>query len=221
MPRPKTASDAAVLGAAYRVISRLGPARLTLADVAREAKLSPATLVQRFGSKRGLLLALAKIEAGAVGDCFAAVRAAHGSPLAALLAAATEMTRHMKSPEELANGLAFLQMDVSDPDFHRIALENSGGIVAGYRALIEEAIAARELIPCDAARLAQRRRGGRRRLAHRLGDPSPRDGPSVGDRRPRHLAGPLSAAPKDAKENGRAVGAGEASRGEGLGTFSG
>ncbi|MCA1563440.1 MAG: TetR/AcrR family transcriptional regulator, partial [Acidobacteria bacterium] len=42
--------------AAIQVMARLGPVRLTLADVAREIGLSPATLVQRFGSKRGLLL---------------------------------------------------------------------------------------------------------------------------------------------------------------------
>ena len=155
MPRPKTASDAAILEGAYRAISRLGPNRLTLADVAKEVNLSPATLVQRFGTKRGLLLALAKMAPESVGDCFAAIRAAHPSPLAALIAAATEMTRHMKTPEELANGLAFLQMDMSDPEFHALALENSKRILAGYRALIEDAVAARELISCDAARLAR------------------------------------------------------------------
>jgi AcrR family transcriptional regulator len=155
MPRPRTASDAAILEAAYRVVTRLGPARVTLADVAREAGLSPATLVQRFGSKRGMLLALAKAGTESVGDCFAAVRTAQASPLAALVAAATEMTRHMSSAEELANGLAFLQMDVSDPDFHALALENSRRILVGYQALIGEAVAAGELVPCDMAGLAR------------------------------------------------------------------
>ena len=48
-PRPRTVSDVDILIAAHRVISRLGPARFTLADVAKESRLSPATLVQRFG----------------------------------------------------------------------------------------------------------------------------------------------------------------------------
>jgi AcrR family transcriptional regulator len=155
MPRPRTASDADILEAASRAIARLGPAKVTLADVAREVQLSPATLVQRFGSKRGLLLALAKMGADSVEDCFAAVRAAHAAPLAALIAAVTEMARQVTSPEELANGLAFLQMDVSEPDFHSLALENSRRIEAGYRALLEEAVVAGELIPCDTARLAR------------------------------------------------------------------
>lgn len=51
-PRPRRIDDAALLDAAGRVVSRLGPAKFTLADVAREAGLSPAALVQRFGSTR-------------------------------------------------------------------------------------------------------------------------------------------------------------------------
>ena len=47
--------DAAILRAAAEVIGRTGPARFTLAAVASEVGLVPATLVQRFGSKRGLL----------------------------------------------------------------------------------------------------------------------------------------------------------------------
>lgn len=154
-PRPRTISDEDILIAAHRTIARLGPARVTLADVASEARLAPATLVQRFGSKRGLLLALVEMGVNGVDACFADVRAAHRSPLAALVAAATEMTRHVKSPQELANGLAFLQLDVSDPDFHRLAVKNSRRLHAGYKALLDEAVAVGELGPCDTARLAR------------------------------------------------------------------
>src|SRR6478735_5661353 len=120
MSRRKVTPDVDVLTATQRVISKTGPTRLTLADVAREAGLAPATLLQRFGSKRGLLLALVQTGADGVDACFVAVRAAHRSPLTALIAAATDMTRHIKTPDELANGLAFLLMDVSDPEFHKI-----------------------------------------------------------------------------------------------------
>ena len=148
-------SNADILNAAGRVISQLGPVKLTLADVAREVGLAPATLVQRFGSKRGLLLALAESAAASVDDCFAAVRAAHAKPLEALVAAATEMTRHVQSPDEMANHLAYLQIDLNDPDFHRLMLISSQRIEAGYRALLDEAIAAGELTPCDTTRLAR------------------------------------------------------------------
>jgi AcrR family transcriptional regulator len=155
MPRPRTASDEAILEAANQVIGRIGPARLTLADVAAAAGLSPATLVQRFGSKRGLLLALCKSSAASVDGCFAAIRAEHASPLAALIAAATHMARYVTCAEELANGLAFLQMDLSDPEFHAISRDNSERLLAGYRRIIEEAVAAGELRPCEPEKLAR------------------------------------------------------------------
>ena len=134
-------------------IVRLGPAKLTLADIAGEAGVSAATLVQRFGSKRGLLLALARSAVDGVDACFAAVRAEHPSPLDALMSAATDMTRHVRKPEEMANHLAFLQMDLSDPEFHHLAFENAGRIRAGYVALLKDAVKAGELARCDAVRL--------------------------------------------------------------------
>ena len=90
-----------------------------------------------------MLLALAESAAASVDDCFAAVRAAHPQPLEALVAAATEMTRYVQSPEEMANHLAFLQIDLSDPDFHRLMLTHSQRIEAGYRALLDEAVVAK------------------------------------------------------------------------------
>ena len=154
-PRPRTIDDASILEAAGRIISRQGPTKFTLADIAAEVGLSAATLVQRFGSKRGLMLALACSARDSVEDCFTLVRGSHPTPLAALLAAATEMTRYVKSPEEMSNHLAFLQMDLSDPDFYAIMLENSRRILAGYQRLLDEAVAAREIVTSDTARLAR------------------------------------------------------------------
>lgn len=155
MSRHKTTPDADVLAATIRVISRLGPGRLTLAEVARESGLSPATLVQRFGSKRGLLLAVAKQGVQGAGECFARLRAAHRSPLAALFAALGEMACLCESPEALANNLAFLEIDLTDRDFHRLALENARQTLAGYRTLLADAIAAGELARCNTARMAR------------------------------------------------------------------
>jgi AcrR family transcriptional regulator len=154
-PRPRTVDDAAILDAAGRIISRQGPARFTLADVGAEVGLSAAALVRRFGSKRGLMLALACAARDSVDACFDVVRRSNPSPLDAVLAAGTEMTRYVNSPEEMSNPLAFLQNDLSDPDFYAVMLENSRQILDGYRKLLDEAVAARELVPCDTARLAR------------------------------------------------------------------
>jgi AcrR family transcriptional regulator len=154
-PRPRTVADADILAAAYRVMSRVRPTKLTLAAIATEAGLAPATLVQRFGSKRGLLLALSSGAAEFVDSCFAQMRAQHASPMAGLVAAATVMALSTTTPEEMANHLAYLQIDVSDPEFHRHILDNTQRTIAGYRALLDEAVAAGELLPCDTARLAR------------------------------------------------------------------
>src|SRR5215467_8521031 len=106
-PRPRATSDADLLAATYRIVSRRGP-NLTLADVAKEAGVSPATLVLRFGSKRGLLLALAASGARDLPDEFARIRAAHRSPLAAVGGVADCMAAMAESPQALANSLAFL-----------------------------------------------------------------------------------------------------------------
>jgi AcrR family transcriptional regulator len=155
MSRRKVTPDADVLSAAFRVISRIGPARLTLADVAKEAGLAPATLLQRFGSKRGLLLAVAEQGMAGVDECFARIRAAHRSPLAALNASLEEMAHMCETPEAMANNLAFLEIDLTDPDFHRLALANSRAMMAGYRALLDEAVSTGELVRCDTARLVR------------------------------------------------------------------
>ena len=155
-PRPRTVSDEDLINATMRVMSRLGPVKLTLAEVAKEAGVTAATLVQRFGSKRAMMLKISSDAAGSADACFAMVRAAHPrSPLAAIYAAATAMTEHMGTPEELANSLAFLQIDISDPDFHAHTLEMSKKHVAGYRALLRDAIAAGELEPHDTLRMAR------------------------------------------------------------------
>src|SRR4051794_38908319 len=88
--RPRTVSDAAILEATSRVIGRLGPSRLTLADVAEEIGLVPATLIQRFGSKRGLLLAFAAGGAAATQTAFDTD--SNSSPVQSLLDVLTSLT---------------------------------------------------------------------------------------------------------------------------------
>ena len=153
--RPRTASDDEILAGTGRAIGRSGPARLTLADVAAEVGLAPATLVQRFGSKRGLLLAFSARGAPAVREVFAAAQVAHPSPLAALRAALIGMTRGVPTPAELANHLALLQIDLSDPDFHRHALDQARAVRREIRALLDAAVVAGEVVACDTACLAR------------------------------------------------------------------
>lgn len=57
MGRTKTISDEAVLAAVLELLMEVGPEGLTFARVGAAAGLAPATLVQRYGDRAGLLQA--------------------------------------------------------------------------------------------------------------------------------------------------------------------
>jgi len=155
-PRPRTASDEEIVAALSRVISRVGLARATLAAVAAEVGLTAGALVQRFGSKRGLLLVLSRGAVAGVGEQVAAARRDNASPLAALLDYAGSTTRFAHTPEEFANYLAFFQLDLTDAEFHAAALDFFRVEHEALQALLEDAAAAGELRrDVDAVRLAR------------------------------------------------------------------
>jgi AcrR family transcriptional regulator len=153
-PRPRSISDEAILAAAARAIWRTGP-ELTLADVGEEAGVSPAGLVQRFGSKRELLLALAEQTASEAPGHFAAARELHASALDALLHALAAVAREIDTPEALANHLAFQHIHLGIAEFHACALEHARTTLAEIRGLLEEAIQAGELAECDPGDLSR------------------------------------------------------------------
>ncbi|GEB62035.1 TetR/AcrR family transcriptional regulator [Streptomyces gardneri] len=156
MPRPRATSDTDILAATRRAIGAHGPGRLTLAHVGVEAGVSPATLSQRFGSKRGLLLAFAAGAAAGADEPYRRARAARDSPLAAVHAVADEFARHMSTPEEMANHLGMLQLDLSDPEFRVHAAAHTRAVDAVLRELLAEAAAKGELpAGTDVPRLAR------------------------------------------------------------------
>ncbi|MEU9713904.1 helix-turn-helix domain-containing protein [Streptomyces sp. NPDC047976] len=156
MPRPRATSDAEILAATGRAIGAHGPGRLTLAHVGAEAGVSPATLLQRFGSKRGLLLAFAADAAAHAAAPYRRAQTACDSPLAALHAAADEFARHMSTPEEMANHLGMLQLDLSDAEFRVHAAAHTHAVDAVLRELLADAVAGGELPSgTDVARLAR------------------------------------------------------------------
>ncbi|NHC44535.1 TetR/AcrR family transcriptional regulator [Motilibacter aurantiacus] len=145
MARPRTTSDEQVFAATARAVRRHGPAGTTLAAVAREAGMSSAGLVQRFGSKRALLLAFAERAAEATGACFAGSRARSTSALAAVHDALATLTADIEGPADLANSLGFLQLDVADPEFRAHAAVNARRVEAELAALLAEAVRDGEL----------------------------------------------------------------------------
>ncbi|MEV8535487.1 helix-turn-helix domain-containing protein [Streptomyces sp. NPDC051211] len=145
LARPRGVEDAVILRAAAEVMGRVGPGGLTLAAVAREVGLVPGTLVQRFGSKHGLLLALADLSAREASELAGRVRRSHGSALGALAALTAESAAAMATPESYANHLAFLCMDLADPQLYERALAVHQAQKRAIEELLAEAAAAGEL----------------------------------------------------------------------------
>jgi AcrR family transcriptional regulator len=143
MPRPRTISDEAVLDAVLALAHRIGPAHVTFAAAAAEVGLATATLVQRFGTKRQLLLAADKrgidLWIGALD------RSTATSPLARVVEGLVLATDPVTTPEQMANSVAMLQLDLADPDFHAETLRGARTVRARIMRDLQAALAAGEL----------------------------------------------------------------------------
>ena len=146
-PRPQKVTDEDIYMAAQRAMSRLGPGELTLAEIAKEAGVTAGLLVQRFGSKRALLLALSRKFSGGAGEMFAELRRANRSPLAALRAYSDCMAHLAANPAAFARNFAYLQIDLTDPDFRKPLSTHAAAARLELQKLIKDAIDAKELSP--------------------------------------------------------------------------
>jgi AcrR family transcriptional regulator len=145
--RPRLISDDTILDATRQVLAEFGPAKLTLAAVGARVGLAPPTLLQRFGNKRGLLLASAARSPLMVLRAAEEADARNTSPLATLRDFALSSVAHIKHREELGNGLGFVQLDVADPEFREHALAHSAAIAGSCARLLRAAQEAGELKP--------------------------------------------------------------------------
>jgi AcrR family transcriptional regulator len=144
-PRAKKVSDQEIFAAAHRVMAQLGPAQWTLADIAAAAGLTAGALVQRFGSKHSLQVALTAQAAAGTPAVFAELRRAHASPLDSLRAYAGCFAQMGESPGALAHHLAYLQLDLTDPDLHQHVRALALATRSAFRSLLDEAVAVGEL----------------------------------------------------------------------------
>jgi AcrR family transcriptional regulator len=148
MPRRKLLSDDAVLDAAGRVMARRGP-EFTLTEVSAATGISPSTLIQRFGDKRGMVVR-ARARANAR---FAAVldEAPRAAGVAAVVDLFWSLTPGDDDQESLADQLQWLGEDARDPELTALARARRDLL----RAAVAERLPPLRLAPDAAARLLE------------------------------------------------------------------
>ena len=145
MARPRKVSDEEVYAAAMRAMSRVGPAELTLAQIADEAGVTPGALVQRFGSKRQLLVTISGLLSTDMSQFFQQMREQHDSPLEIVRAYAECMAAMAPNSAALLRNFAYLQADLADPDIRGHLVAQSREVQRELAALLGEAVARGEL----------------------------------------------------------------------------
>jgi AcrR family transcriptional regulator len=115
MPRRKTQSDAEVLAVAHDLIHRHGPEALTFASVAAACGLSPATVVQRFKSKAGLVRATLLYAWDLLDARTAALAARVPKTPEGAVELLVGLSLNYGGIEAYANGLLVLREDLRDP----------------------------------------------------------------------------------------------------------
>src|SRR5689334_1751778 len=145
MARPQKATDEQIFAAAYRVMQRVPPPDFTLAAIADEAGVTAGLLVQRFGSKRGLMVRLAELSASASAGFIEGLREQHDSPLAVLRAYVDCMADLASSPDAFSRNLAYLVDDLRDPDLRRHLEAQARRTRGAITKLLADAVARGEL----------------------------------------------------------------------------
>src|SRR5690349_1318893 len=121
MPRRKTLSDDEILERALPVMARAGPAGFTLTMLSDETGLSPATLLQRFGTKRALIERAFAHDNERFAQWVADLPEGRGTAATLSVYRAATEAFHDEPHSELADHLLWLREDIRDPAFNAMA----------------------------------------------------------------------------------------------------
>lgn len=114
MPRKRSVSDEVILDAALGLAETRGPAALTFSSLSAEVGLAPATLVQRFGTKAGLLQAALLRAWDLLDAATAAADAQAGDGPDGVVALVLALSGQY-DPSEDADQILLLREDLRDP----------------------------------------------------------------------------------------------------------
>ena len=126
-------------------MQRVRPGDLTLAEVGKEAGVTAGAIVQRFGSKQGMMRALNARFADSTKGMLDGIRSGASSPLGAIRAYAECFVGMIETPATLAHHLAYLEMDLSDPEMYEQVSKHQRETRTAMRRWVREAVEAGEL----------------------------------------------------------------------------
>lgn len=135
-----------MLDAAEQLMREVGPVQFTVDEVARRVGVSGPALLQRFGSRRALLLAVNERDVRRTHARVMHAPSAGESPLRAIWTMLeSAVSSAAPTPDVLANAYAFLHVDLADANRRAMIMTQVRSIRAGLRELVGAAIAAGEL----------------------------------------------------------------------------
>lgn len=152
MGRPRKISDDELIAACARAIGAHGPG-FTLAQVAARAGVAVGTVSGRFGSKHGLLLAMAAADADGIEQRMRAAAARAADPVAAVVAAVLVTAEGVTDPATTTNHLAQLGVDLGDAVLRDGLAELRSRIRGVLRSLLAAARLPGAPAPARAARI--------------------------------------------------------------------
>jgi AcrR family transcriptional regulator len=115
MPRQRSIPDEIIVETALALMSHLGPEALTLAEVCGIVGLSPATLLQRFGSKDALKRAALEHGWNVLDEATAEADATAPETPEGAIAVIAALWPSADATPDFAGGLLLLREDLRDP----------------------------------------------------------------------------------------------------------
>lgn len=120
MPRKKTIDDKTILKMVLEVITKVGSTTFSLEDLREKTGLSPATLLQRFGSKKNLLHKAIELSNNDLEDNFTNRVAISKSPIQEIINIYLELSMPFSRPIDVANGLDILKLDITEKKLNKL-----------------------------------------------------------------------------------------------------
>ncbi len=129
MPRIKEKDDNQILDEALKIIVKIGPTQFSLAQVGEHVGLSPATLLQRFGSKNNLLVKAISHSNQRMKDQLEqqiiefSTKLKFRSCVETVTELYCQFAVGVKEPRDVAHGLDILKFDILDPALNKVSKE--------------------------------------------------------------------------------------------------